>query len=223
MVLSLSPGPARLEDAWHLSQHATMWRITDDFWDEWDLLRDMFDRVAAWAGVQKAGVYPDADMLPLGHIAVRSSERGLGDRWTRFTRPEQQTLMSLWCMARSPLMVGSELRDNDPWTLDLLTNREVLDIGRFSYGNHEILRDAEGAVWLARHPDGRGLYLGLFNWAECRRTMTVPLGALGIRPQRVTITDCWAHRTCSASLSEDLAAEVDAHGTIIWRISPETP
>lgn len=32
MVLSLSPGPAVIEKAWHLEKNANMWRITDDFW-----------------------------------------------------------------------------------------------------------------------------------------------------------------------------------------------
>lgn len=37
IVLSLSPGPALVEKAWHYKKHANMWRITDDFWDRWDL------------------------------------------------------------------------------------------------------------------------------------------------------------------------------------------
>lgn len=220
MVLSLSPGPSRLEDALHLGRHATMWRITDDFWDEWDLLREMFDRLAAWAGAQKAGVYPDADMLPVGHIALRSSEHGVGERWTRFTRPEQVTLMSLWCMARSPLMVGAELRGNDEWTLGLLTNRDLLDIGRFSYGNHEIARDPDGVAWIARHPDGRTVYLGLFNWADQERVMRAPVEALGEGTQRAEITDCWSHRAETRDLSEGLDAPVEPHGAVVWRISP---
>jgi hypothetical protein len=39
-----------------------------------------------------------------------------------FTRDEQVTMMTLWCIARSPLMVGAELRDNGEWTRSLLTN-----------------------------------------------------------------------------------------------------
>lgn len=48
IVLSLSPGPAPLEQAEHLKKYANMWRITDDFWDEWRLLKGMFERAEKW-------------------------------------------------------------------------------------------------------------------------------------------------------------------------------
>ena len=72
-------------------------------------------------------------MLPLGHIGIRSVDGGGADRWTRFTKDEQLTMMSLWSIFRSPLIFGGELRDNDDWTLSLLTNREVLRMHRESH------------------------------------------------------------------------------------------
>jgi len=48
IVLSLSPGPAPVEQAEHLKKYANMWRITDDFWDRWDLLKAMFERAQKW-------------------------------------------------------------------------------------------------------------------------------------------------------------------------------
>lgn len=55
IVLSLSPGPALLEWAEHYHKNANMWRITDDFWDHWDSLRDMFDRCRNWQDQVKDG------------------------------------------------------------------------------------------------------------------------------------------------------------------------
>src|SRR5690606_8397450 len=66
MVLSLSPGPAPLEHADFFAEHANMWRMTDDFWDKWPLLLDMFDRCKKWEGKSRPGAWPDCDMLPLG-------------------------------------------------------------------------------------------------------------------------------------------------------------
>ena len=68
MVLSLSPGPAPLAHAEHLKRHANMWRITDDFWDDWALLKAMFERAEAWCIHSGPGHWPDADMLPVGAI-----------------------------------------------------------------------------------------------------------------------------------------------------------
>lgn len=81
MVLSLSPGPSPLDRAEHLKQHAQMWRITDDFWDEWPLLKGMFERAEKWCVHAGPGHWPDADMLPVG--ALRQCEDP--DGWTGFT------------------------------------------------------------------------------------------------------------------------------------------
>ena len=64
VVLSLSPGPALIEKAWHYEKYANMWRITDDFWDKWELLLNMFERCELWQNHVKEGCFPDCDMLP---------------------------------------------------------------------------------------------------------------------------------------------------------------
>ena len=55
IVLSLSPGPALIEKSWHYKKYANMWRITNDFWDEWRLLKDMFSRCELWQDHVEAG------------------------------------------------------------------------------------------------------------------------------------------------------------------------
>ena len=77
MVLSISPGPAPLSEAEFFEKHAQMWRISDDFWDDWKLLRQQFDYMRDWAQfVGKNDTWPDADMLPLGKLRVTSVEGG---------------------------------------------------------------------------------------------------------------------------------------------------
>ncbi len=117
MVLSLSPGPAVLAEAKHLCDNANMWRITGDFWDNWDQLYAMFERCKDWSPHVKEGCWPDCDMLPLGHIAINTPGHNKFSRYSNFTKDEQITMMTLWCIFRSPLMLGAELRDNDKWTL----------------------------------------------------------------------------------------------------------
>lgn len=65
MVLSLSPGPAVIEKAHHYKNYANMWRITDDFWDDWKLLKAMFERCEVWQSHVGGGNWPDCDMLPM--------------------------------------------------------------------------------------------------------------------------------------------------------------
>ena len=124
IVLSLSPGPAPLEQAEHLKKYANLWRITDDFWDGWDRLKAMFDQAQKWCIHSGAGHWPDADMLPVGALRQCTDP----DDWTKLTHAEQRTMMGLWCIMRSPLMVGAELTKNDDFTLNLLTNSALLEI-----------------------------------------------------------------------------------------------
>ena len=115
--------------------------------------------------VPAAGQY--CDMLPLGHIGIRSIEHGKGDRWTRLSREEQRTMMTLFCIFRSPLMMGGELRDNDEWTLSLLTNPDVLRLLHHSDGAHELSRGASSILWASRDEDG-SLYLAFSTRGRMR-------------------------------------------------------
>jgi hypothetical protein len=77
MVLSISPGPAPLSEAEFFNKYAQMWRISDDFWDDWKLLKKQFDYTRDWAEyVGKNDTWPDADMLPLGKLRVTAKEGG---------------------------------------------------------------------------------------------------------------------------------------------------
>ena len=111
IVLSASPGETPIEDALHISTHANMWRIIDDFWDNWSQLNAHFALFEKWIPFMGPGHWPDGDMLPLGRIGIRA-ERG-DNRMSKLTKDEQNTLMSLFIICRSPLMFGGNLPDND--------------------------------------------------------------------------------------------------------------
>ena len=176
MVLSLSPGPAPLEEAEHLKTWANMWRITDDFWDDWRLLKAMFERAEKWCIHAAPGHWPDADMLPVG--ALRQCENPA--EWTRFTQAEQRTMMTLWCMMRSPLMIGAEMTKNDDFTLSLLTNASVLSILKDSWCAHPLRTLPEESIWIAPRRDGNGTYIALFNLGERKRTVSISVAEAGL-------------------------------------------
>ena len=121
MILSLSPGPAPLEKAELLKQVSNMWRITDDFWDFWDQLYDMFQRAEKWCTHAGAGHFPDADMLPIGPIRQDYDKKNT----TNFTKSEQITMLTLWSIFRSPLMIGGEMTGFDYFTMSLITGKPV--------------------------------------------------------------------------------------------------
>ena len=208
MVLSLSPGPAPLERAEHLKRHANMWRITDDFWDRWDLLKAMFERAQNWCVHAGPGHWPDADMLPVG--ALRQCDDP--DEWTHFTQAEQRTMMTLWCMIRSPLMIGAELSKNDEFTLRLLTNTQVLAISRNSFRNRPLRTSQDESVWIAPCSDGKGVYAALFNLSDAPRSVSILLDEIG--SQHVKATELWSGRT--AEIHEELRTELPAHDAAVF-------
>ena len=156
MVLSLSPGETALTAAEHVKTHANMWRISDDFWDTWSALLEQFGRLARWNPHRGPGHWPDADMLPLGVL-------DLGRRQTHFTPDEQRTLMTLWSIARSPLIHGGDMTQTDPATLSLLTNDEVIGVDQHSEDNGPLFERNGLVAWTAGVPGSRDRYLALFN------------------------------------------------------------
>lgn len=167
MVLSLSPGPALIEESWHYKKYANMWRITDDFWDNWETLLYMFDRCEKWQDHVSPGCWPDCDMLPLGYVGKHFGD----ERQSLFTKDEQKTVMTLWCIFGSPLMLGAEMTKLDEWTLSLLHNKQLLKLLNGRFTARQVLRDKEKAVWAAVSPEGER-YIALFNLSEDTRSVS---------------------------------------------------
>lgn len=212
IVLSLSPGPALIDKAWHYEKYANMWRITDDFWDDWRLLKDMFHRCELWQKHVSKGCYPDCDMLPLGYLG-----KGFGrERQTSFTRQEQRTMMTLWCLFGSPLMIGAELTKLDDWTKSLLTNRSVLKMLTPDCRPEQICLEENRAVWKAENEKTGEYYIALFNLAEEEAEVGISTGEAEI-PEEISgeLTECWSGE--KAELSEGiLKALLPAHGCAVY-------
>jgi hypothetical protein len=218
IVLSLSPGPAPLEQAEDLKQHAQLWRISDDFWDDWKSLKAQFPLCRAWAPHTVPGHWPDADMLPLGRIGIRAEEGN--DRHTNFTPDEQFTHMTLWSIFRSPLMFGGDLPSNDAFTLSLLTNDEVLAVDQHSTGNHELFAEGNRVAWVASVPNSRDKYLALFNLDDhASATLGVKWTQLNLKG-KCAVRDLWQHKDLGDSEGE-VSVEVRPHGARLLRIHPD--
>jgi len=209
MVLSLSPGETPLEAAAHVQRHANLWRISDDFWDSWDALYEQFGRLERWNPYRIPGCWPDADMLPLGVLQ-------LGKRSTFFTPDEQQTLMTLWSIARSPLIMGGDLRKLDGPTTALLTNDEVLAVNQRSTDNRPLFNTGGLIAWHARAPGSKAHYLALFNTLESKATVSVDLASIGVtRP--VPVRDLWARKADGVARGR-LERALPAHGSALYRL-----
>lgn len=160
IVLSTSPGETPIEQGAHVGDHANMWRIIDDFWDNWAQLNEHFTLFEKWNRYMGPGNWPDGDMLPLGKIGIRA-ERG-DPRMSLLTKDEQYTLMSLFLICRSPLMFGGNLPDNDAFTTSLITNDEALDVLKQSKNNKLLFHEGGKIAWTADDTRTGDKYLALF-------------------------------------------------------------
>lgn len=208
IVLSLSPGPAPRDKAKHLMKNANMWRLTGDFWDEWEPLRAMLDKCREWQGVTRSGNYPDCDMLPLGRLSKNGACHGEQNRFTNFTKPEQYTLMTLWGIFRSPLMFGGNLPENDGFTLSLLTNREYLKMHKASKNAEELYRKGGIIVWGASGRKCR--YIAAFNVSEKEKRFSFNISDFSAR----SVYDIWEE--CE---KKSLSCVIPSHGAKLFKIN----
>jgi len=211
MVFSTSPGETPLSEAADISRHANMWRISDDFWDNWQSLLHQVALCEKWAPYTGAGHYPDADMLPLGMIRQ-------GKSMTRFTHDEQYTLMTLWCIFRSPLIFGGDLRKMDDFTLSLITNDEVLAVDQHSSGNRQLFNVNGQMAWVADVPGSTDKYVGLFNLqdkgnsAESGAPVTLKLAGT------CRVRDLWRKEDIGTK-TDQFSPMIPWHGAGLYRIS----
>jgi alpha-galactosidase len=223
VVLSLSPGPTSFDKREEVARHAQMWRISDDVWDVWyseknfpQGVKNLFPLAARWAGVARPGHWPDADMLPLGSLRPAA---GWGEpRETRLTRDEQRTLLTLWCIFRSPLIMGGNLLLSDDWTRSLLTNPEVIAVDQHSKGNRPVVTTDEVVVWTARPESGGDSYVAVFNLSDGERTVRYTWGDLGMAAPRYGLRDLWARAESGTAAA--LEVTLPPHASALYRATP---
>jgi alpha-galactosidase len=220
MVLSLSPGPMNLANAQEVSGLAQMWRISDDIWDVWTTtaawpmsVKSQFARTAEWAKYAGPGHWPDADMLPVGEM--RPSPGWGEPRSSRLTQDEQRTLLSLWSMARSPLILGANLTLLDDWTKRLLTAREILRIDQTAEASREVAHAGDVIAWTADLPGGERA-LAVFNVGDTPAQLDAPLTSYGLSDREWSAKDAWTEQGLGAQ--RRFKALLAPHGCMVWML-----
>ena len=213
MVLSFSSGlDYKYEE--HLKKTANMWRISNDFWDEWSQLKEQFALCAKWAHISKPGCWPDADMLPIGHLRLRGPFGTPGK--THFTEVEQYTMMSLWSIFRSPLMMGGNLPDADDLVMKLLTNDEVLEVNQQGENAREIYNQDDQVIWIS-DASGKAKYVALFNIGEKEQRITLNFSKFNMANQ-YQVRNCW-DKADLGKVTGELIQSIPAHGSKLYKFS----
>ncbi|MDX9747556.1 MAG: glycoside hydrolase family 27 protein [Paludibacter sp.] len=217
MILSLSPGSAPLENVNHIKSVSQVWRISEDFWDNWESLKHQFELCRKWAPHIERGKYPDADMLPIGPIAQRAM-RG-ETRMANFTVDEQYTIFTLWSMLRSPLMLGCNMVEMDDFTLKLVTNKEIIKINQYSKNNHQFYHQDNIVGWFASAEDESVDYVAVFNLNDDPITNFI----LDMKPVNATGYDkgaeLWTGDMLSVSNQTLEIPKINPHGVVVYKLN----
>jgi hypothetical protein len=229
IVLSLSPGPTPLDEAQDVIKYAQQWRISDDFWDVWkdpavaqgafpQSLTNQFAVLASWAPYAGPSHWPDADMLPIGYLGPRP---GWGQpRLSRLTYDETRTLITLWSIARSPLILGANLTQLDAFAESLLTNREVLFVDQQSTGGHLLAGVGDpgrGVVWRAEEPKGgKRSFIAVFNVGDTPLDYSYTWKQLGVKGSEHKVRDLWQAQ--ESERVKLLSGTLPPHGAGLFRV-----
>jgi alpha-galactosidase len=218
IVLSLSPGTRDTSKVEFIGAHAQMWRISGDFWDRWIDLKRQFPNFTKWNPYVNPGNWPDGDMLPLGHIGIRA-ERG-DPRMSLLTHDEQRTLMTLWSIARSPLMFGGHLPDNDDFTLGLISNDEVLAVDQNATRSRELFARENQVAWMAEIAGSDAKDLAIFHVGDTgEEKIHVNWADLGL-PPNCTLRDLWAKKDIgTVQTGQDF--NLGPHAAAFLKVTPE--
>ncbi|RDV29372.1 glycoside hydrolase family 27 protein [Alteromonas aestuariivivens] len=228
MVLSLSCGEAPIAQANHLEQNANMWRVSADFWDRWVDLRRSFQLMDKWSPFIGDHTWPDADMIPFGRLSLDDRPHGK-ERMSKFTLEEHYTLMTLFTIARSPLMIGAELNTTPMETIEtFFKNDEVLYVNQHSRNNRQIIRvdeetDKSGnvnkyyAAWIAEDPSNGDYFIALFNLGDEEKAVGFEFNMEDMRGA-YKVRDLW-NKADIGTAEQRFSRVLPAHGAGLYRFS----
>ncbi len=227
IVLSLSAGPVSVNRIDHLRQNANLWRISGDMWDDWSYIVESLKLCRQWQDYVMPNHWPDCDMLPLGKLRINGTDGLLAEKigltpqetvneYSRFTDNEKYSLMTLWSIFRSPLMIGGNLMELDGLTLRMLTDRDILAVNQKSTNNREIRFTDSLSIWTADNMENRMKYIAVMNLSNTPLTIDLPLEYSG-NANSIRVRDLW-NKTGIGKIENMYTVTIPPHGAGLYSV-----
>jgi len=193
------------------------WRTTGDITDTWTSMAGIGFSQAGHEKYAGPGHFNDPDMLVVGKVGWGPSLHP-----TRLTPNEQYTHISLWCLLCSPLLIGCDMTQMDDFTMNLLTNDEVLEVSQDPLGRQasRVSKEGTAEVWAKDMEDGSKV-VGLFNRSELEAPVKITWQALGISGKQM-LRDLWRQKKLG-EFRDQFEAKVPRHGVVLVRIAAPQP
>lgn len=216
---------------WGAEAGGNQWRTTRDITDEWNVVRSIGFLQDVCASATKPGNYNDPDMLVVGKLGL-----GWGPKVhdSYLTADEQYAHISLWCLLSAPLLIGCDMNNMDDFTLNLLTNDEVIAVDQDpAVLPVKKIVTQNGQIWYKYLEDG-SIAVGFFNvdpyyilWNQKdskkvqrdKYNMTLNFADLNLKG-KYTVRDLWRQQDLG-SFNTSFTTEVAYHGVSFVRLIPE--
>lgn len=197
---------------WGADVGGNYWRTTGDIVDTWASMSHIGFSQAEHAPYAGPGHWNDPDMLVVGRV-------GWGPELhpSRLSKNEQLTHITLWSLLAAPLLIGCDLSQLDEFTLALLTNAEVLEVGQDSLGRQatRVVVSGRQEVWARPLADGT-LAVGFFNRDRRPMTVTAHWSDLGLEGPQL-VRNLW-QRLDEGTFAEEYSAEIPGHGAVLLKV-----
>ncbi|SRR5579871_810842 len=200
---------------WGAEIGGNSWRTTGDINDSWGSLSGIGfsqDKPAPYA---QPGHFNDPDMLVVGKVGWGPSLHN-----SRLTPDEQYTHISLWCLLSSPLLIGCDMSQLDDFTLNLLTNDEVLAIDQDGLGKsaRKIFEKDNIQVWVKPLEDGNKA-IGIFNLNDKAQKTTINFSDLKLSSQ-LRLRDLWRQKDLGV-FKKSFSIAIPSHGVVLLKTHAE--
>ena len=154
--------------------------------------------------------FNDPDMLEVGNNGM--------------TLTEYRTHMSLWSIAKAPLLIGCDIRNMSMETLEILTNAEVIAVNQDSLGMQgkkvrvDLVKRTE--VWAGPLADGSQAVLAFNRDGSTVRSIVVSFTDLGWKStSRVRVRDLWLHQDVGEFQGNYNAHDLQPHASQMLKMT----
>src|SRR6202035_4627946 len=144
---------------WGAEVRGNSWRTTGDIADTWERLSGIGFSQDKCSPYTHRGHFNDPDMLIVGKVGWGPNLHN-----TRLSPDEQYAHISLWSLLSAPLLIGCDMSQFDYFTLNLLTNDEILAIDQDAFAKEarKVKDKNKLEIWIKKLADGTNA-IGIFN------------------------------------------------------------
>ncbi|KAL8519769.1 hypothetical protein ACS0TY_010636 [Phlomoides rotata] len=184
------------------------WRTTNDISDTWESMISRADQNEVYADFARPGGWNDPDMLEVGNGGM--------------TKDEYIVHFSIWAISKSPLLIGCDARNISKHTMQIIANKEVIQVNQDKLGVQakKVRMEGDWEVWAGPLSYYRIAVL-LLNRGSLPTPITAHWDDIGITPTTTVVArDLWDHKTLKTKFTGNLTTTVGSHACKMFVLKP---